>query len=297
MNPKISVIVPIYNVAEYIEECVQSLVVQSFKEFEVIFVDDCGTDDSIGIIERELGRIKANSCDARIIKHERNRGLSAARNTGFEAAKGEYVYFLDSDDYITPDCLEKLYNAAIDSDAEVTIGDFSVNCLNHNSITYVDQEIGDYLIGYLCGQYYVMAWNKLCKKSFLEDNKLLFIEGLIHEDEPWTFAMACCVKRIKIVNEKTYIYRIRDNSLQTGKVFSMHFNAYLCVLQEIGRLIREKGLKDRCKWWFEKKKAQYFSYTIEKGSIEQQKKIYKVIRETVPYGSLTKLGIHYLMPE
>lgn len=287
-----------YNVAEYIEECVQSLEMQSFKEFEVIFVDDCGTDDSIRIIERELGRIKTNSFDAKILKHDRNRGLSAARNTGFEAANGEYVYFLDSDDYITADCLEKLYHAAVESDADVTIGDYSVVGGKDTWLAHLNgEQCDDPLQGYLCGQYYVMAWNKLCKRSFLLKNNLSFIEGLVHEDEPWTFAMACSAKKIAVVNEDTYIYRVRENSLQTGKVFTKHFKAYLTILHEIGDIISENDLSERCGWWYEKRKALYFTQTIEKGSIEQQKVMYRMIRDILPAGGWNKIGMHYLMPE
>lgn len=298
LGTKISVIVPVYNVAEYIEECVQSLVAQTFKEFEVIFVDDCGTDESIRIIERELGRIKANSFDARVIKHERNRGLSAARNTGFEAAVGEYVYFLDSDDYITSDCLERLYHAAVESEADVTIGDYSVVGGKDTWLAHLNgEQCGDPLQGYICGQYYVMAWNKLCKRSFLLNNELSFIEGLVHEDEPWTFAVSCYAKKIKLVHENTYIYRVRENSLQTGKDFTKHFKAYLTILREIGNIIIENNLSEKCGWWYEKRKALYFAQTVEKGSIEQQKEMYKVIREILPVGEWTKIGMHDLMPE
>lgn len=298
MNPKISVIVPVYNVAEYIEECIQSLAVQTFKDFEVIFVDDRGKDDSIHIIERELGRIKANSCDARIIKHKRNRGLSAARNTGFEVARGEYIYFLDSDDYISSDCLEKLYRAAVESNAEVTIGNYEVIGGSSYGLPHLHTDkCENPLQGYLSGNYYVMAWNKLCKKSFLQDNNLYFIEGLVHEDEPWTFSMACCAKKIALVKDNTYVYRVRENSLQTGKDFSKHFNAYLTILRKIGNIILEKNLSDKCGWWFEKRKALYFNQTIEKGSLEQQKEMYHVIHKLLPAGGWNKIGIHYLMPE
>lgn len=298
MNPKISVIVPVYNVAEYIEECIQSLAVQTFKDFEVIFVDDRGKDDSIHIIEHELGRIKANSCEARIIKHERNRGLSAARNTGFEAAKGDYIYFLDSDDYISSDCLEKLCRAAIESNAEVTIGNYEVIGGSSYGLPHLyTDKCENPLQGYLSGSYYVMAWNKLCKKSFLQENNLYFIEGLVHEDEPWTFSMACCAKKIALVKDNTYVYRVRENSLQTGKDFSKHFNAYLTILRTIRDIISENDLSNKCSWWFERRKALLFGQTLFNGTLRQQKEIYKVIRECLPNGGFSKTRIHYWLPQ
>ena len=106
---KVSIIIPVYNVEPYIEECLLSVSSQTMTEgVECIIVDDCGKDNSMSIAERfieeYIGKISFS-----IIHHGSNRGLSAARNTGIKAAKGEYVYFLDSDDTITADCIQRMY--------------------------------------------------------------------------------------------------------------------------------------------------------------------------------------------
>ena len=105
---KISIIVPVYNVEQYVNECFDSIAAQTYKgEIECIFVDDCGQDDSVAILEKLItdyhGAIKFY-----IVHHEHNKGLSGARNTGIRHAQGDYLYFIDSDDSIKSDCIEKL---------------------------------------------------------------------------------------------------------------------------------------------------------------------------------------------
>lgn len=102
----ISIIVPIYNVKDYVKDCIDSIQNQTYKDYEVILVDDCGRDDSVAIAENML---KEGHVNYLILHHDHNRGLSAARNTGFAKAKGEYVLFVDSDDTLSLDCLENLY--------------------------------------------------------------------------------------------------------------------------------------------------------------------------------------------
>jgi len=102
--PKFSIIVPIYKVEKYIKQCMQSILNQTYKDFEVICVDDCGKDNSMKIVEK----MAQNDNRIIILHHDKNKGLSAARNTGFEIAKGEYTLFVDSDDWLETNCLEVL---------------------------------------------------------------------------------------------------------------------------------------------------------------------------------------------
>ena len=105
---KITIVVPIYNVALYITDCIQSIISQTYQgKIECLLIDDCGTDNSMEIVEGILKSYQGK-IDFKICHHNRNRGLSAARNTGINHATGEYIYFLDSDDEITSDCIEKL---------------------------------------------------------------------------------------------------------------------------------------------------------------------------------------------
>ena len=217
---KISIIVPVYNVTDYIVRCWDSIRNQSYKNLEVLFVDDCGTDDSIAKLDSCIASYE--DYDVRILHHSRNRGLSAARNTGLEAATGDYVYFLDSDDDITSDCIELLVTAiGKDTPSDIVIGGYSLagevrDCppLLLQSGRYCSNS--EILRLYAEGKWYMMAWNKLCRKDFLLNNQLYFEEGLIHEDVLWSFQVACCAETMSVVNIPTYVYTIRANSIMTA---------------------------------------------------------------------------------
>ena len=114
-TPKISLIIPVYNVQEYIEKALQSVVNQTFKDFEVIIVNDGSKDQSVEIVKKFIRKYD----NFRLINQE-NQGLSGARNTGLKEAKGEYIAFIDSDDFIENNFLEELYNLAVDNDADIS---------------------------------------------------------------------------------------------------------------------------------------------------------------------------------
>ena len=186
----VSIIIPTYNVASYIIECLESVASQTYRgSLECIVVDDCGTDDSIALADNFIQHY-SGKIDFRILHRQKNGGLSAARNTGLNEAKGEYVYFLDSDDYITPDCIENLFNTAERyPQAEMIqagIVDQNENCIFdakdwHND-TFIEN--GRYLQENLLfpSRWPISSWNKLIKREFLTNNNIFFLEGVIHED-------------------------------------------------------------------------------------------------------------------
>ena len=239
---KVSVIVPVYNVSEYIERCWDSIRNQTYKNIEVLFVDDCGTDDSVAKLEGYLAA--EDTVDARILHHSRNRGLSAARNTGLEAATGEYVYFLDSDDDITEDCIESLVSPLTEKKYDFVVGDYSVvgdgkySPLSLSTGAVETQE--EVLRTYAAGEWYVMAWNKLCRRDFLIDNNLFFREGLIHEDVLWTFQVACKAQSLYVCNDVTYNYNVRGASIMTSMSIERDLRVYLDVFDAIVDFIRSE---------------------------------------------------------
>lgn len=240
---KVSIVVPVYNVSEYIERCWNSIRRQSYKNLEVLFVDDCGTDDSIA----KLGRFIESVCDidARILHHARNRGLSAARNTGVVAASGDYVYFLDSDDDITPDCIQSLVAPLIDKKYDLVIGDYNViGSDNYSPLILPEGGLcanEEVIKTYSEGQWYVMAWNKLCRRQFLIDNDLYFQEGLIHEDVLWTFKVACKAQNLYVVKQPVYNYYVRSSSIMTSMSIERDANIYVEVFNNIASFVKEEG--------------------------------------------------------
>lgn len=283
----ISVIIPIYNVEPFIADCLQSVACQSCLvnglQVECILVDDCGSDQSVAICERFIGEYDG-PIKFQVLHHEHNRGLSAARNTGMGAATGEYVFFLDSDDKITPDCLEKLYGKAKETDVDVTFGSYETfGCENKKYITN--------------GSPFVTAWNKLCKRSFLQDNNINFVEGLIHEDCPWSFEIESKGATCAFITNITYLYLVREESLQTGKDFNKHFEAYKQILQIYANIIANSPNGERYVWWLERQKSLYFGMTQGNGTVEQCVKMYGLIRRINPKLHDNKADWHYFMPE
>lgn len=218
-KPKISIIIPVYKVEEYIVECLQSVMRQTYKgEIECILVDDCGMDNSIPVAEQFITKYKGRVA-FKIVKHERNRGLSAARNTGTEIATGDYLYYLDSDDYISDDCLEVLTNPLIEKDYDMVVGDFKMFGKPRN-IVFLPQKTGA-LIGkeaifsafYCPRMVFIMACNKLIKHSLYKQFDLTFKEGQLHEDELWTYKTIFALESMYVQQIVTYHYRIHENTI------------------------------------------------------------------------------------
>ena len=216
--PKISIIIPVYNVEEYITECLQSVMRQTYTgAIECILVDDCGKDNSIAIAEQLIADYKG-SIVFHILHHEHNRGLSAARNTGTDAASGDYIYYLDSDDYISDDCLEVLTKPLMDKDYDMIVGNIEIfggeTALCPVYCQY-DMEIGgyEYLRESFASRIPITAWNKVYNMQFLRKNRFKFELGILHEDIPFSYLVGKAADRIYVSTKVVYYYRIRSTSI------------------------------------------------------------------------------------
>lgn len=239
----ISIIVPIYNVEQYLGECVDSILSQTYKNLEIILVDD-GSPDNCGAICDEYAKK-----DKRIrVIHKENGGLSSARNAGLDVATGEYISFIDSDDYVSEKFIEVLYNLCKKNSADISECDFikfddkveviesDIKVEKHSSI-----EMQKNIYSSECVKT-VVVWNKLYKRYIYE--KLRFPEGKINEDEFTTYkAFDSTAKDIVVTNEPLYYYRYNENSIM-GRKFNVK---RLDVLQAYGERIeyyRDKNYKD-----------------------------------------------------
>lgn len=229
---KISIIIPIYNVAPYIEQCILSVLNQSYTNIEVLLVDDCGSDESMDICKQIIDSYNGK-ISFRLLKHDCNRGLSAARNTGILASSGDWIFFLDSDDTISLNCIE-LMTRQIEFDTDMVIGDVDVrgnksdndwNLLKLEPGRYCSSQF-DFCRNLIEMQYYYPVWNKLIKRTFIYENSLFFHEGLIHEDYLWSFQVATKIKRMAVIKEKTYYYLRRQGSLDTNENRILHCEHY-----------------------------------------------------------------------
>lgn len=221
MKPLVSIIIPIYQVSGYVERCIRSVMNQTYTEIECLIVDDATTDDSIEKCERLIDDYHG-SIRFKILHHETNRGLSAARNTGTDEAKGDYLYYLDSDDEITPNCIETLVSFVInDTSIEMVQG-------NHIKVSNNEEEIAKSKTSkvsdndmarkmlYHCHDIHVSVWNKLLKRTFVIQNKLYCREGVICEDTLWMFYLLKFLQKAFLCEDVTYYYHIRPNSISTG---------------------------------------------------------------------------------
>jgi glycosyltransferase involved in cell wall biosynthesis len=219
---KITIVIPVYNVEEYIEDCLKSVAAQTYNDdIECIIINDCTPDGSCYIIERFIKEYNGK-INFKLQHHAKNRGLSAARNTGIYAATGEYIYFLDSDDEITPDCIELLANPLKENKYNFVIGDYITTgttkkfpplLLNEGEVL-PNIEIRDL---YFKKQWYMMAVNKLCNLDYIRNEGLYFKEGTVNEDEIWSFLLACTAQSMYVVKKNTYIYKVRESSIM-GKI-------------------------------------------------------------------------------
>ena len=237
---KVSIIIPVYNVSAYIERCIKSVMNQTYNDIECIIVDDATPDDSILKCEQMIseydGPIRFS-----ILHHQQNRGLSAARNTGTEVAKGEYLYYLDSDDEITLDCIEKLMKP-IKEDCTIDLvqgnhmdeKDGQEICYHkRESSIYISINDDVYKEYYIYHHFISTAWNKLIKRSYVKKYKLYFKEGLLHEDFLWFYYVMKQLKRAYICKDVTYIYHIRPNSIMTCGKNIAEGNSYLYIFKDI----------------------------------------------------------------
>ena len=220
---KVSVIIPIYNVSDYVEVCLNSVLNQTYKNIECILVDDCGNDDSIAKCKK-IAASYSGGIKITFLKHEKNRGLSAARNTGTEAASGEYIYYLDSDDYLFPRCIELMVQQVkLHPGVELVQGSTESrprqglypDTFFHN-IDYVNEKYWMRKLFFDPTKWFpVNAWNKLLNRKFLLDNNLFFKEGLVHEDELWMYWVVLRVEKVAVVHENTYCHIMTENSIMT----------------------------------------------------------------------------------
>ncbi|MGL5749960.1 MAG: glycosyltransferase family 2 protein [Paraclostridium sp.] len=223
MKPDISIIVPVYNVENYLKKCLDSIVSQSFKNIEIIIVNDGSTDNSREICDeykKKDNRIK--------VIHKENEGLSSARNRGIDISKGKYIGFIDSDDWIDKYMYEKLYNLCEKTSSDIGICNFFRNENERNVEDEVVIEL-DNIEGmrelFKGNLYRFSACNKLFKKSCFEN--IIFPEGRVHEDLSTTYKVFSNANKIVYTNYLGYFYFVRENSILTSKYNEKRLDAFI----------------------------------------------------------------------
>ncbi len=244
---KVSIILPVYNVAPYLEETFQSIIQQSLKEIEIVAVNDGSTDNSEEIIK------KWQQQDSRIILlSQKNKGQSAARNLALQYATGQYIYMMDSDDKLTdPEALQTCYDYAERNKADFIFFDgesFSeegVSRISRNTkrTHLVDEDKaynGEYLLNLTLDTWThnCVVWLLFIRKDYLDHIGLRFYEGIIHEDELYTTILALSSNNIFCLKRNLVGHRIRQASTMTTNFSKRNLNCYLTVADELLRFRR-----------------------------------------------------------
>lgn len=253
MEIKVSIVIPVYKVEKYIERCLRSVFNQTYANIECIIVNDCTPDNSF-IIAKELVESYHGSIDFKFVEHEKNKGLSEARNTGIKMATGHYYFFLDSDDAIPSTSIEKLVETALSNDCpEIVMGvtkgvDADGNNVEVSSAqTKSFHDNSEVFQGYLNNLWYVIACNKLVRKEIFRDHKTFFLPGITHEDVMWSFEISTYVNKIILCPFVTYHYYIGDTDSISRSVWNAkRVNDSITILERkaiyLERVSDRKGL-------------------------------------------------------
>ena len=205
---RVSVIVPIYNVEAFVERCVKSLMEQTLKDVEYIFVDDCSPDGSMKRLKETIALYPSRLSQIKLLFHSYNKGLPAARNTGLKEAQGEYIYHCDSDDFLELNALNEMYEVAKRQDADYVWCDwflsFEKNERYMKQPTY--SSVFEALKGMLSGTMKFNVWNKLVKKSLYEQNNISFPEGHGMGEDMTMIRLLACAERIAYLPHAYYHY-------------------------------------------------------------------------------------------
>lgn len=242
-DPKVSVIIPVYNVADYIRPCIDSILAQSFQDLEIICINDGSSDDSLSILEEYAAR------DPRFtVISQRNSGPSKARNQGFAVCRGEYIYCIDSDDLLAPEALEELM---AHSEAErldlLYFGAESLfeseemkkkhgNFQNHYLRKKTDGTVsGDEMMEIFLrdNNFLVSTPLTLIRREFLEESGVLFLEGIVHEDELFAALLLSRAERVAVTDRNYYLRRIRPSSIMTNKKTARNYEGYAVAFMEL----------------------------------------------------------------
>ena len=268
MSTEISVIVPVYGVEKYLPACIESILNQTFTDFELILVDDGSPDRCPAICDEAAER------DARVrVIHQANQGLSAARNAGIEAARGEWLVFVDSDDYIAPHFCEKLYQTAQRTDADCVMCSVQNVDESGKPIDSALMRVTDEVktgrevlrkIGRDDVTPYLTAWNKLYRRKLF--NTLRYPAGRQNEDVFVFAELFCQVQRAACVAEPLYFYRKRIGSIMNSVVTLRNLDemwAYVNCFEHLQQDDEESILKETEKRVFAKLTGVYYRVTEE----------------------------------
>lgn len=284
---KVSVIIPVYNTQKYLEKCLNSLLSQSLRDIEIICIDDGSTDNSLDI----LNKFAQNDKRIKVLT-QKNKGQSVARNVGIRVAKGEYIGFIDSDDWADENMFEKLYKNANKYDSDISMCSISVydektgeystkdpyltldlfpSSFENRAFNYIDTL--DFIFR-IC----VTPWNKIYRREFLIEKNLFFIEGLNFEDNVFNLQTFVEAEKVSLIKEPLVVYR---RASETSYTFSKTGNRehkkldFFKIFEIEEKYLKEKEIYEQLEDYFTETKKNTLLYWYKKVSDEQVKIEYR----------------------
>lgn len=275
-----SVVVPIYNVKNYLDECIDGIIRQSFKDYEIILVDDGSTDGSAEACDEWK-----NKYDSIKVIHKPNGGLSDARNVGANQAEGEYLVFLDSDDYWNDEFfLEKIHDMIHMSNLDLVVFGYK-KVINEKELSIYTPQSESKTIEelVLAGEFNICAWDKVVRRDLISSNNIAFRKGVFSEDMEWCSLLYKCVESVAVLPEAPYSYRQRDGSItkriSEKNISDVVYNFERC-LEIKTELSQEKGaIFD----YYLSKNISMLMLALSQVDRVSQKKYYKFVKDNIAY--------------
>lgn len=258
---KVSVIVPVYNVEKYLRQCLDSLVNQTLTDIEIICINDGSTDGSLAILEDYASKDKR----IRLISQE-NQGQGVARNKGIELSSGEYIGFVDPDDWVEYGMFENLYKAAKVHNADLAEAMYSeyyeysgMTKIRKSPVNLPQDKTFDWKINkdYLFKSSILAVWNKIYKKTFVNQHKIRFAEAKLAEDHIFTLKSKVLAEKINFINKPYYNYRVRRDSAVNS--ISPETLRVIDILKDVNAFFNEQGVRNK---YNRKEFDSYFEFTL-----------------------------------
>lgn len=246
MLPLVTISIPIFKCETFLEKCLQSVRAQTYKNIEVTLINDRTPDNSVEIAERFIREHQLQNW--KIYHLEENSGLSVVRNKGIDTAQGKYLFFLDSDDTITPDCIDLLVTIAEKTNAEMTISQLECEqletgeksmCIEIHSKQEIIEGNDNILQAFSKGELATYAVNKLFIVDYLKYNQLYFVKGLFAQDELWTFHLVLKMNKIAIHKGITYTYYLHEKSVIHNRN-KRNFDNWFTIGQHIDKELKKE---------------------------------------------------------
>ncbi|MDH6367908.1 MULTISPECIES: glycosyltransferase family 2 protein [unclassified Breznakia] len=235
---KISIVVPVYNAEKYLTNCLDSLVNQTYKDYEIVVINDGSTDQSKLILDQY-----ANKHNCMVVYHQENQGQAKARNKGVELAQGEFICFVDSDDTITLDALEQLVNKQEENNDDIvwcnakTLRDQTDGLLDEHLIYHADSNKLYFLNN-------MGPWRKIIRKSLITNNHLEFPTFARYEDIAVMPALACVAHGISYIETPLFLYNMHDDSLMHQSKYSPKLDAIFGAMEYLHEVVERFGALD-----------------------------------------------------